>query len=110
MEEEKRRYLNRKYLNMQRRCWDRPDMYIDFTWSEFLTWASNDFIFDNMYSHWKASGRPNRLTPTVDRINDCLGYELDNIQWLTHSDNVKKYYRFQRKLLTYLRLRDIMKV
>lgn len=41
---------------------------------------------------------------TIDRINNQLGYTLDNIQVLTRSDNVKKYfqYDYQTKFATYL--------
>jgi len=32
---------------------------------------------------------------TIDRINEELGYTIDNIQVLQNSDNIKKYKRFR---------------
>lgn len=33
---------------------------------------------------------------TVDRIDNNLGYHIDNIQLLTHAQNVRKYYDHDR--------------
>lgn len=31
-----------------------------------------------------------KLAPTVDRVNSTLGYEVWNMEWVTHSENSRR--------------------
>lgn len=53
---------------------------------EFKEWA-NSKEYQDMYQIWKDSDFDRRLSPTVDRIDSSLGYIVDNMRWLTHSEN-----------------------
>ena len=57
---------------------------------EFLDWVINNPSYTDLYNRWKESNFNQRLTPTIDRINNKGNYTLDNIQVLTKSDNLKK--------------------
>jgi hypothetical protein len=43
-----------------------------------------------MFSAWELSNYHRKLTPTVDRIDSEFGYIVENMQWLTHSENSRK--------------------
>jgi hypothetical protein len=40
-----------------------------------------------MFEIYKSSEFNRKLAPTVDRIDSSKGYSLDNMRWLTHSEN-----------------------
>lgn len=64
---------------------------------EFLNLALNNKYLKNIYANWQNSSYQFRLIPTVDRIDNARGYAIDNIQFLTFSDNARKgdYERWQ---------------
>lgn len=62
--------------------------------NDFLSWcysknSMNQFI--PIYQKWKDNKFVKKLSPSIDRINNNLGYEINNLQWLTQSNNSKKY-------------------
>lgn len=64
---------------------------------EFYNWANKSEIFNTLFSAWEQSGYDQKLTPSVDRISSYSGYELTNMEWVTHSENsrrgaLNKYY------------------
>ena len=64
---------------------------------EFYQWANNSEIFHILFQVWEASGYERKLTPSVDRVDSFLGYEISNMEWVTHSENsrrgtLNKYY------------------
>jgi len=44
---------------------------------------------DILFKNWIDSGKQNKLSPTVDRIDPKGHYETNNIRWLTWSDNAR---------------------
>jgi hypothetical protein len=58
--------------------------------STFYSWALGCAEFHKLYAAWESSGFLRDLCPSVDRIDSSLGYTLDNVQWLTHSENSRK--------------------
>lgn len=58
--------------------------------SEFYAWAENQRSFHQLFSEWRASGFDRRLTPTVDRRDSGKGYEFENLEWVTHSENSRR--------------------
>ena len=57
---------------------------------QFYEWARANPDFLRLYNDWVKSGYERKLAPTVDRINPSIGYQLDNMQWLTHSENSRR--------------------
>ena len=43
--------------------------------------------FDKLYDDWVSSGFDKKLSPSIDRVDTSKGYTLDNMRWLTHSEN-----------------------
>jgi hypothetical protein len=56
----------------------------------FYKFAFRNWQLKYLYHNWILSGYKKQLLPTPDRIFREKGYTLDNIQFLTFSDNVKK--------------------
>lgn len=46
--------------------------------------------FNRLYNEWVNSGYKKDLKPSIDRINNKLGYTERNIQWLTWHENFYK--------------------
>ena len=56
-----------------------------------MKWAESDPEFIRLFKEWEESGYEYKLTPSIDRIDNSRGYDLDNIQFLTLSENSKKW-------------------
>ena len=87
-------FLMRLYRNMQSRVtgvqYKKAHLYEGkylLERADFYDWATTSVVFDEMFNAWEVSGYDRKLTPTVDRRDSSRGYYLDNIRWLTHSEN-----------------------
>ena len=87
-------FLMRTYRNMQSRVSGvqkkKAHLYKGLSLlprSAFYEWAWNDTNFWRLYKQWAATDYEQRLTPSINRLDSTKGYELDNIEWLTHSVN-----------------------
>jgi hypothetical protein len=56
----------------------------------FYEWSLNNVSFQDLFLYWQMSDFERRYTPSIDRIDSSKGYTLDNIQWITFSENCKK--------------------
>lgn len=84
-------FINLQYDKMQNRCsgYGKPKykgMSL-LSRQEFREWAYNQGNLFVLFHQWCRGGYPLKLRPTVDRIDSSLGYNLDNIRWITHSEN-----------------------
>jgi hypothetical protein len=57
---------------------------------DFYAWATNNPEFQALFNVWEASDYDRKLTPSVDRVDSSRGYELDNMEWVTHSENSRR--------------------
>lgn len=96
-EKTKKGKLMRMYRNMQSRVYgiqtQKSHLYKNkhlLDRSEFYEWALNSKEFHDMYETWKQSDYDRKLTPTVDRIDSSKGYTIDNMEWVTHSENSRR--------------------
>jgi len=89
-------YLQTCYSELSRRVktFDplRPNYYglNKCTKSEFLNKFLTDSEFLRLYKNWQISGYKRRHSPSIDRINNSLGYTLDNIRFILHTENSGK--------------------
>ena len=59
--------------------------------TEYQKWCKdNNKNFLIIYSIWKKSGFQRKLTPSIDRKDNELGYVSENMQWINLSENIKK--------------------
>ncbi len=87
-------FLMRKYRNMQSRVTGiqklKAHLYEGkylLDREEYYNWAFNSDDFNRLYTEWVESGYDRKLCPTIDRINPSYGYFLENMRWITHSEN-----------------------
>lgn len=99
-EKTKKGFLVRMYRNMtsrvlgiQKKC---IHLYGDLdimSKQEFYDFALNNENFHKLFEQWENALYKRRLTPSIDRINAKFGYTLDNVQFLTLSENASKTSR-----------------
>ena len=96
------RLFNHKYAMIKQRCTiGRSGKKLYFvTGKEFLSkdewikWCyeeKNYKKFMKLYSKWVEGDFSEKLNPSIDRINSKIGYLVGNLQWLSKSDNCKKW-------------------
>lgn len=54
---------------------------------EFLEWALKDKEYTLLHKLWVLSNYDIKYAPSINRIDSSKGYTIDNIEWLTHSEN-----------------------
>lgn len=90
-------FLMRMYRNMQSRVngiqWRKAHLYEGkelLSREDFYEWATNNEEFWTLFKAWEDSNYDRKLSPTVDRIDSSNGYVIENMQWLTHSENSRR--------------------
>lgn len=53
----------------------------------FYAWSWSDAEFWRLWEQWQSTERVQTLTPSIDRKDATKGYTLDNMQWVTQSEN-----------------------
>jgi len=54
---------------------------------EFYAWSKQDTSYRLLFDRWVENSYNVRLSPSVDRIDPCLGYIEGNMRWVTHDVN-----------------------
>jgi hypothetical protein len=87
-------FLMRAYRNMESRAKGiqkkKAHLYQNVTVlprDEFYAWSKESSEFKRLWREWEESGHDRKLTPSVDRIDSLGSYDLDNMRWITHSEN-----------------------
>ena len=93
-----KRIFNHRYNSLKQRVEGRATRSYSVEGKELLSlteyyeWCLNTLPqFYSIYEQWQLSGFKRGLTPSIDRIDPGGSYTADNIQWLTVSDNSRKY-------------------
>lgn len=88
--------LKERYRSLVKRCYlERHSSTPENLCSkeDFLNFGMNNAEYHRLYNLWKNQGFKRGESPSVDRIEVTKGYSLDNIQFLTLRDNVKKSHK-----------------
>lgn len=96
-EKTKKGFLMRLYRNMQSRITgiqkEKQHLYRGkelLPRDQFYEWALSSNQFHKLFSLWESSGYDRKLTPSVDRIDSSSGYRIENMEWVTHSENSRR--------------------
>lgn len=92
----KSRFLDHVYQGIVRRCNGIPRRYSSTgttpisvpEWRQFC--AATEVEFNKLYDGWEKSGFQRKMAPSIDRIDNGRGYTVDNMQWLSQSENSRK--------------------
>lgn len=57
---------------------------------DFYQWAKDNKAFIELFKAYVDSGFDRKLAPSVDRIDSSVGYEIGNIEFVTHSENSRR--------------------
>lgn len=57
---------------------------------EFYDWAKSNATFVMLFQDYEKSGYDRKLAPSVDRIDSSKGYEIYNMEFVTHSENSRR--------------------
>lgn len=68
----------------------------DFDW--FYAWIISATSFKEFFNKWTKSNFDTKFIPSVDRIDNSLGYTKENIQLMTFYDNKRKSNMLNEKL------------
>lgn len=89
-----RGYLMRTYRNMQSRVAGiqkkKAHLYQGLPLldrSTFYDWSLRNDAFLLLHTCYVQSGFIMKLAPSIDRIDSSRGYVLENMRWITHSEN-----------------------
>lgn len=90
-------FLVRKYRNMQSRVLGIQKLKSHLYKGKFLLpredfyrWATQSDKFHKLWVIWVNSGHDRKLCPSVDRVDSSKGYILENMEWVTHSENSRR--------------------
>jgi len=96
-EKTKKGFLMRLYRNMQSRVtgvqrakWHLYAGIKLLPREMFYKWAENSIEFHRLFALWEVQGHPMKQTPSVDRVDSFYGYEIWNMEWVTHSENSRR--------------------
>lgn len=64
----------------------------EYNRKEFTEWFLNHSDFDNIYNKWVESNYFTDLRPSVDRLDNKLGYSFNNIRLVTWYENNHKEF------------------
>lgn len=56
----------------------------------FYSWAKSDLAFKTLWEFYRLSNFQRKLCPSVDRKDSSKGYSIDNMEWVTHSENSRR--------------------
>jgi len=56
----------------------------------FYEWSLNNDTFHYLFNEWTNNDYNRKMTPSVDRIDSSKGYFLENMEWVTHSENSRR--------------------
>lgn len=96
------RIFNQRYSGIKERCENGRSNGLKYSVTgkeylskeEWLKWCyeeKNYKEFIKIYKIWVDNSFIEKLSPSIDRINNNLSYITTNLQWLSKSDNCKKY-------------------
>lgn len=98
-------FLMRKYRNMQSRVLGIQKVKFHLykglkvlPREDFYKWSDRNPSFLRLFEEWKASGYDRKLCPSVNRIDSRKGYEIPNMEWITHSENSRLTSRLKLKI------------
>lgn len=90
-------FLRTRYTELKQRCINPNRITGKYYYGkkycsleEFLSTFLNDSSFLELFKNWQNSNWEYKLCPSIDRVNNSGNYTIDNLQFITHSQNSSK--------------------
>lgn len=84
-------HIRKMYYNQKHQLRLRKIVPPNYTINELIEWCIKQEIYHDLHLIWEKSGYNKWKAPSCDRINDYIGYSLNNLQLMSWDDNYKKY-------------------
>lgn len=91
------RYLKHKYYMMRRRCEGKSNHHSYdgmeiMSFEEWMKWCEKTKpVFMRLFNGWVRSSWDRNKAPSIDRLDNSIGYVEGNIQWITNYENTLKH-------------------
>jgi hypothetical protein len=82
--------MRRRTMGLDQRTPLSHGMELGFTRDEFIDWTFKNSTFLQLFRQWTAHQYERRWAPSIDRLNDELGYVFPNIRWVVWFENHTK--------------------
>jgi hypothetical protein len=96
-EKTKKGFLVRTYRNMLSRVTGvtkkKNHLYLGLKILDknvFYDFSISNKEFNLLFSDWEKINYNRKFTPSIERIDSKKGYSLDNIEWITFSENCRR--------------------
>lgn len=93
-EKTKKGFLMRLYRNMKSRVSGVQKLKAHLYKGKYLLpkeafyeWAKLNSDFHELFDKYEKNEYDRKIAPSIDRIDSSLGYSLDNMRFITHSEN-----------------------
>jgi hypothetical protein len=83
----KLRSIYKDQYKRSKRKWDSSPTY---TREEFIEYWINNPLYVELYTNWVNSDYDKLLAPSIDRLDNSLGYSFENTQLVTWKENKDK--------------------
>lgn len=101
------KYLTaRMYGNQRANSRDRGHNPPEYSLEELREWMRSQPQLETLFKNYKESGGDYELAPSIDRLNDEVGYNLSNIQLGTYRENKEREYEKKSKAIFQISLDD----
>lgn len=82
--------VNTIYQTQKRNSKKRDHSLPDYSLFELRKWIFSQPNFEKLYSDWVDSNYDKYMKPSIDRIDDYIGYSFENIRLVTWRENDEK--------------------
>lgn len=89
-------YILKSYHSMKQRTLGKLECFARWKGkellpkSDFIKWTENNAEFLNLFKAWTLSGYQKKLSPSINRLDNNLGYVLSNMEWIPHGENARR--------------------
>ena len=80
------------YKNQKANSLRRGHSHPTYSKQELKDWLFSQPLFHTLYDNWKRLDWQSEYVPSIDRLEDDIGYTMANIQLMTWGENHKKYF------------------
>ena len=86
----KKGVITRIYISQKSRSKLRGHDLPSYSKKELYEWMYSQKLFHELFDTWKLSNYNKMNKPSIDRIDDSIGYTMGNIQLMTWQENINK--------------------
>lgn len=91
------KYIGRMYQSMVDRSKVKNLSPLTFSKEDFAVWVQGQLLYQQLFDDWVASGNSRFSAPSIDRLDDYIGYTLTNIRLVVYQENLEKGHKDRRE-------------